>query len=134
MKTVFELKNELPFDKDLFDRMRKTASDILSDAEKEDYTQSVVLLSSEGKEYSMVIKNALSEDKIDEISLLGRLTSENNTEIYRVLCMWEDGCIDLPSHMFRKMLCELNSKNRESGIFVKTKDGYSVIKLSITLK
>lgn len=134
MKTVFELKNELPFDKELFDRMRKTASDILNNTAKEEYTQSVVLLSSEGKEYSMVIKNALSQYKVDEASLLETLISENDTCIYRVLCMWQDGCIDLPSHSFRKMLSELNNKNRESGIFVKTKDGYSVIKLSITLK
>ncbi len=134
MKTVFELNNKLQFDKDIFERMQKNASDILSNATKEEYTQAIVLLSSKGKEYSRVIKNALSQDKIDEASLLETLIAENDTYIYRVLCMWQDGGIDIPSLKFRKMLCESSSKNLESGIFVKTKDGYSVINLSVTLK
>ena len=134
MKTVFELNNGLPFDRTLFERMQKTASDILNNATKEEYTQAIVLLTSKGKEYCAVIENALSEDKIEESSLLGTLISEDDTEIYRILCMWQDGGIDLPSYTFRKMLCESNSKNLESGIFVKTNDGYSVIKLSVTLK
>lgn len=134
METIFKLKNELSFDKDIFEQMRKSAADILITALKYEYTQAIVLLSSKGNEYAALIKNALSKDMTDESSLLATLSANNDTTICHVLCMWNDSKIDLPSYKFRKTLCELDTKNHESGIFVKTKDGYSVIKLSTTLK
>lgn len=132
MQSIFEVKNALYFDKDVFDKMNETASALLCKAEKEQYTQAIILLSEQGKEYSAIVSNALSKDKADEKSLLNTLA--NDTKIDRILCVWSDGSVDIPSFTFREMLLDANEKNTDSGIFVKTADGFSVIKLGNTLK
>ncbi len=100
--------------------MMNTANTILKDAECEQYTQAIVLLSSNGNEYSAIIKNALSEEKADEKALLELLKKADDTEIRYCLCMWQDGSVDTPSFAFRNMLCELNPKNSEAQSFVMT--------------
>ena len=107
---------------------------MLSDAEKSQYTQAVVLHSSTGNEYSTIIRNALSEGKVDAVSLLQKIQEAKDCEMCFVLCMWQDQCIDIPSFAFRNLLLDLNEKNSESLLFVMTADGVSGIKLSATMK
>jgi len=133
MQSIFEPKNELPFDADAFEGMQKVARDLLRDAEAGPFTQAIVLLSAQGEKYGVLIPNALSEEKTEERALMERVKSRNDTEIRRVLCQWQDGGIDLPSADFRRMLCALNVQNTELGIFVMTGQGVSVIPLNVTL-
>lgn len=133
MQSLFELKTELPWDRDTWDRMNLRATELLHDAKKQKYTQAIVLLTSEGSEYGAVIHDALEKDSLEEKALFDRLHHQNDTEIRYALCMWEDGGIDLPSISQRKMLCELNPQNTETKIFVMTKNGISVIPLRVTL-
>lgn len=107
-------------DNKTFERMMVTANTVLKDAECEQFTQAIVLLSAAGNEYSAVIKNVLSEEKTDEKALLERLKKADDTEIRYCLCMWQNGSIDIPSFAFRDMLCELNPKNSETQSFVMT--------------
>ena len=134
MKSVFEVKNPLPFDADVFDTMKKRADELFSNREKKEYTQAIVLLSASGREYYALIENALSEDKNEEKALIERLSAENDTDISRVLCVWQDGGIDIPSFAFRKLLLDSDSSNGDCGLFVVTSDGYSVIGLKNTIK
>ncbi len=134
METRFELKTELPFDGTVWKRMKKTATEVLKNASKGQYTQAIVLFSTLGKEYSAIINNALSKEKTDEALLLEGLNTSQDTEIRYVLCMWQDGGIDIPSHAFRNMLCALDSRNAESLLFVMTDRGISVVKLGVTMK
>ena len=135
MQSLFELKTKLPVDIAIFERMKKTAETELLKSEIGKYTQAVVLLSAKGNEYSILIKNALSEEKADETALLERIKNVNDTEICYVLCMWQaDKCIDIPSFDFRKLLCALNPKNTEALLFVMTANGVSGIKVSTTMK
>ena len=53
--------------------MKKSASELLKDAETSQYTQAIVLSSVNGKEYGAAINNAVSEEKADETALLERL-------------------------------------------------------------
>lgn len=134
MQTLFELKTNMPFDADIFERMKKTASDLLRNTEKEQYTQAIVLLSKKGNEYGTIIRNVLSEDKTEESALLEGLRAADDTEICYILCMWGDACIDIPSFAFRARLCTANPQNTESKIFVMTQNGVSVMKLANTMK
>lgn len=133
MRTFFELKNPLPFESDTFDKMKDAAFEILQGAEKGQYTQAIVILTASGNQYSGVIQNAISVDKTDQTKLIDRLVEAKDTEIHRILCLWQDGGVDIPSFDVRNRLCRLNSANFDAGIFVMAKDGYSVIKLGITL-
>ncbi len=134
MQTLFELKTNMPFDSDMFERMKKMASDLLLNAETEQYTQAIVLLSQKGNAYGTVIKNVLSEDKTEETAFFEGLRSADDTEIGYILCMWGDTCIDVPSYAFRKSICAVNPKNTESKIFVMTQNGVSVMKLANTMQ
>ncbi len=134
MKSLFELKTKIMPDLTVFECMKKKAIELLSDTEKSQYTQAIVLHSSTGNEYSTIIQNALSEEKVDEVSLFCKIKEANDYEICFVLCMWQDQCIDIPSFAFRNLLLDLTEKNSESAIFVMTADGVSEIKLSATMK
>ena len=134
METVFDLKTELPFDENLFEQMKNTANGLLGGAEKSQYTQAIVLISSKENEYGAVIGNAISKDKAEEEAFLKRLKDACDTEVWYLLCMWEDGNIDLPSIDFRKMLCEASAKNTETQIFVMTQNGTALKKLGSTMK
>ena len=135
MQTLFELKTKLPVDMAVFEQMKKTAEAELSKAEAGQYTQALVLLSAKGNEYKVLIKNALSEEKTDEIALLEGMKNSGDTEIRYVLCMWQnDKGIDVPSYAFRKLLCTLDPKNTDALLFVMTADGVSAIKISNTMK
>ena len=134
MKTLFELKTHLPFDTDLLERLQKTASIMLKNAEQGQYTQVLILVSSTEKEYSAVIKNVLSEEHPEEKALLEELKANHDTTIDYILCMWQDGCIDIPSWAFRKMLCSLDPKNADALLFVMTGNGVSAVRLANTMK
>ena len=134
MKTLFELKNKVEVDLTVFEKMKKTAAELLADAEIGNYTQAIVLCSAMGNQYGAVIKDPLSKEKDDEKNLTEGLRAANDTEISFALCMWQDKGIDIPSYAFRDLLCSLNSKNADSLLFVMTEDGVSGIKLSATMK
>ncbi len=133
MQSLFELKTEVPFDAKIREHMIKTASELLKNADKGQYTQALVLTTDKG-EYGAVISNALSPEKAEEGCLLDRLRTADDTAVRYVLCMWGDAGIDLPSHAFRELLCELDPQNAEALIFVRTKSGISAVKLQTTLK
>ncbi len=134
MKSIFEPKNEIALDLTIFERMKGQATKLLSDIEKSEYTQAIILLSTTENTYSSIIRNALSEEKAEEASLLQQIQDAKDDEINFVLCMWQDKNIDIPSFSFRKSLLNANQKNSESMLFVMTADGVSAIKLSTTMK
>ena len=134
MKTLFELKTHLPFDTDLLERLQKTASILLQSAAQSPYTQGLVLVSVTQKEYSVVIKDVLSEEHAEEKALLEELKANHDTTLDYVLCMWQVGCIDIPSWTFRKMLCALDPKNADALLFVMTGNGVSAVRLANTMK
>ena len=132
MQSLFELKVKDFPDLAIFNSMKEKAINLIFEADKCQYTQAIVLHSVEGNEYGMVIRNALSEEKYDEKALIRKI--QNDSVICFVLCMWQDGCIDIPSFNFRKSLLKLNEKNSEAKLFVMTAGGVSEMKLSATLK
>ncbi len=42
----------------------------------------------------------------------------NNNTIKKILCMWENKTIDVPSFDFMKKLCELNKENRNAVVLL----------------
>ena len=80
-----------------------------------------------------MIRNALTDEKTDEAALLEQLETTKHTEVSYVLCMWQDGGLNITSYDFIKMLLSMGSQNAESLMFVMTADGVSVKKLSVTI-
>ena len=133
MQSLFEPKIKNSPDFEIFNSMKKKAIELLSNADNFKYTQAIVLRSSKGNEYGIVIRNALSEEKSGEEVLLQKIQDANDSAICFVLCMWQGGCIDIPSCNFRKLLLRLNEKNSGAKLFVMTAGGVSEKKLSATI-
>ena len=131
--SLFEIKHPLPFDVDRFEKMYRAAKDALKKAVVEANTQVIVLWSAKESIYSEVITNALAKEQTEEAVLLDRLRTARDTEICRVLCMWHDGTVDIPSIAFRERLAEVDPRNSDAGVFVRTREGYSLIQLAGTV-
>ena len=134
MQTLFELNTKHPFDADVLERMKKTAVELLRDADKAQYTQAIVLFSQKGNEYGVVLPNALSKDGPEESALLERLRAADDTAAGYILCAWADGNVDIPSHALRTKLLDVNPENADTNVFVMTQNGASVMKLGKTMK
>ena len=133
MEALFELKNPKPFDAELFGIMKETALALIKGAEKNPYSQAIVLQTARGQEYAVWVRDALS-DSLEIEKMLSQMLQEQDVEIHHVLCLWQDGGLDLPSYAFRKRLLDFSPLNSEAGIFVKTASGISVIGLGSTMR
>lgn len=62
-----------------------------------------------------------------------KLKQENDTKVVKLLTMWKDGCVDVPSFAFRHALIQMDERNNKAEIILqKMGGGYSVKKLSVT--
>ena len=122
-----------PFVPSIFDKMWQTSESLLKDISTTKMTQAVVLLSSKGKEYSTIIEDVLTEEKNAEKSLVSELRANDDTEICYILAVWKNGCVDVPSYDFRKMLCRLNIENKNAAIFLMGEAGYHTKPLRVTM-
>ena len=58
--------------------------------------------------------------------ILNALVQTNDTLVKKVLAMWKDFRIDVPSYAFRKALLKLNIANAQAGIPLMTESGYNI--------
>lgn len=66
-------------------------------------------------------------------AICDELKEKNDTKIVRMLTMWKDGGVDQSSLSFRRALVALDEYNYDTEIILQGEDGYSVIKLAVTL-
>ena len=131
MSTIYSAP---PFVRSVFDQMMQTAVHMLKDAPNARLTQVVVLLTSNGKEYSAIIGDALSEEKIAEKALIKEMRKDNDTELRYVMAVWKTSSgVDMPSYDFRKMLCCMNPENKNAAIFMNEIANYTVLPLGATM-
>ena len=128
------MMNGATFDEQVFARMMALAESVLEKAEPLPGTQAIVLETVAGNEFAAEIPDALSESHVYEGALLEQLELYRELVVKNVLCVWADGGVDLPSMAFRKMLCELSPENLNAAVFLRTKDGYTVKPMGVTMK
>ena len=131
MSTIYSAP---PFVRSIFDQMMQTAVHMLKDAPNARLTQAIVLLTSKGKEYSAIIEDVLSEEKIAEKALIKEMQKDNDTELRYVMTVWKTSSgVDMPSYDFRKMLCCMNPENKNAAIFMNEIANYTVLPLGATM-
>ena len=91
------------------------------------------VLTSKGNIYCKIIFNALSDESINEHSFLSELKSNDDTQIQKIVCLWSNGDIDMPSWKFRKMLCELNVENKNAQMLLNGGISYIIKSILQTL-
>ena len=92
---------------------------------KFEYHQCIVLKTEQGdKMYSFACDTV--KELIDKSCDM--LINEKISVVEKVVCMWEGGFIDVPSHSFMKVLCNLNDKNKETHILLRGVENAFLIK------
>lgn len=88
------------------------------------HTQSIVLRTVKGNVYHCLISDALTDDYTEEKQFVNTLIANGDFEIVQMVSMWPEGCFDMPSYAFRKMLCELHTNNMNGEMILSGQDCY----------
>ena len=63
-------------------------------------------------------------------SFCQELKQNNDTNVVKILTMWKDGSIDLPSYSLRKALVKMNKDNINADVLLQGKERYIIKKIS----
>jgi len=87
----------------------------------------VVMLSAKGTIYSVSFQNGHSAIEAEGVMKLFIEKKKNNdAKIERLICMWHDGSIDLPSFAFREALVVAEGSNLSAKMLLSGLNGYVV--------
>ncbi len=87
----------------------------------------VVMLTAKGTVISVSFQNIPSSTKAENVmKLLIDKKKEGESKIEKLVCMWHEGSIDLPSYAFREALVDIDSKNLSAQILLNGLGGYIV--------
>ena len=73
---------------------------------------------------------------IDDLSgaICEELELKKDTRILKLITVWKNGQLDLPSYQLRQALIQLNENNKDADIILQGMDGYIIKKISQTMK
>ena len=104
----------------LLNRAKKDANELSS-------SNTVVMLSAKGTIHSVSFQNGHSAIEAEGVMKLFIEKKKNSdAKIERLICMWHDGSIDLPSFTFREALVAAESSNLSAKILLGGLNGYVV--------
>lgn len=85
-------------------------------SKKFEYHQCLILRTTQGEEkmYSFACNSV--KDLITQGCVT--LLQGNLSTVQKIVCMWEDNAIDVPSHQFMKTLCDINPENKNAEILL----------------
>lgn len=96
-------------------------------------SQAIVVETANNVLYCRVIADAAADGRSGEMAFIEEVRTSGDTEVRRIVCMWHDGMVDLPSYNLRKALIELNPKNEESLILLNGGIHYAAKALKTTM-
>ena len=108
---------------------------LLSNGSESTKGNAVVMLSAKGTVYSVSFKNGHSAIQAEDVMKLFIEKKKNSdAKIERLICMWHDGSIDLPSFAFREALVTAEGSNLSAKMLLSGLNGYVVktVKASMT--
>ena len=94
----------------------------------------VAMLTEKGTVYSVSFQNGYSAIEAEGvIKLFIEKKKNSDAKIERLICMWHDGSIDLPSFAFREALVAIDSKNLSTQMLLNGLNGYVVKTVKATM-
>ncbi len=91
--------------------------------------QMLAILTEKGSNY--YVADPLDPNRKDEDAILSRVKAE--PQVLAVGCMWDDGCLDIPSMYFRQGLLALAPENGEAYVLLQGEGRILTKKLADTL-
>lgn len=55
-----------------------------------------------------------------------QLADSQETEVGRIVCLWDGGPLDISSYYFRKKLCDLNENNKNAEMLLEGENEYHI--------
>ena len=87
---------------------------------KYEFHQCLILCTAQGEHITYpVISSSVDLLKTQECTIVSNLKKSGKVVIKKLVCMWEGEMLDVPSHQFMTMLCELNAENKKTEILLR---------------
>lgn len=86
--------------------------------------QAIAVLTCKGDCFSLLNHGIRSGSTGEETAFLEGLAEKDNAALQYVVCMWNDGNLDVPSAHFRELLTMLNPANSETEILLKGSEDF----------
>jgi len=94
----------------------------------------VVILTANGMVDSISFQNVNSAIEAESVmKFLVEKKKSGNAKIERLICMWHDGSIDLPSFAFREALAAIDNRNLSTQILLNGLNGYVIKRVKATM-
>ena len=111
----------------LLDKAKKDANEL-------SLGNSVVMLSAKGAIYSVSFRNVRSAIEAEGVmKFFIEKKKSGDAKIERLICMWHDGSIDLPSFAFREALVTAEGSNFSAKMLLSGLNGYVVKTVKATM-
>lgn len=102
--------------------------------EKQRMKQVITILTKDKKIYSVVLDYSSETVQTDEDLLLERLKANPDVELEKMVCMWSDGCVDLPAYSLREKMIRMNPRNESVTVLLNGTEGFIEIPIGRTMK
>ena len=93
------------------------------------YHQCLVLCTTRGEH----IVYPVTADSVDQLKSrqCALITEPDHSSVAKIVCMWENKALDVPSHQFMTTLCGINAENKNAEILLNAgKNAYITKKIS----
>jgi hypothetical protein len=74
--------------------------------------------------------NSVEELINEERRIVSELEVSSDTEAEKIVCMWNNGTVDVPSYSFMQDLCKLDAKNRDARIILNSGEGFRAVRIA----
>ena len=64
---------------------------------------------------------------------LDTMAQANDTVVTKMVAMWQEGFVDVPSYAFRKALLALDAANKQTEVILRTERGYTTKAIRIMM-
>ena len=110
-------------DKELHTLLEKAERQLRANPEAD---QVIVLKTAKENLYCFANHGIMNGDTADEGRFVQMLRDTDDTEVRCLVAVWKNGCVDLPSMHFRCALLELDPRNGEAAVLLRSENGYTM--------
>ena len=86
----------------------------------------IVVMMANGNIFGAVTEDGRKYYESCADKVVEQLADSQETEVGRIVCLWDGGPLDISSHYFREKLCDLNESSKNAEILLGAENGYHI--------
>ena len=83
----------------------------------------IVVMTAKGNIFGAVTEDGRQYYESCADKVFEQLADSQETEVGRIVCLWDGGPLDISSYYFRKKLCDLNESNKNAEMLLEAENG-----------